>query len=245
MFAKLYAGEVREAFRVAQAVTNLLADDGSEGNIAEWGLGSPLAVTLFYRAQAQACLGDNVWRADLKRAIAIQRELADAAIVIVITYGYSLSITNGLLLPDAAALAETDEVLRYAETSGDAVALALTQVAHGLVLTRSGAHNEGVELMTRGREAQLVQRNLLGVSIADIHNPLLRAEAGDLDGAITLGRATADDLIASGEMVIRGAAIAALVDALLAHGGRADVDEAEALTDRLASVPTELKFIIS
>ncbi|WP_459972942.1 ATP-binding protein [Mycobacterium sp. MUNTM1] len=247
MFAKLHAGEVGEALRVAQAVTDLLADDASKGNIARWGLGSPLAVALLYRALARACLGDRSWRADLRRAIAIQRELADAAIVIVITYGYSVSITNGLLVPDAASRAETDDVLRYAEKSGDAVALALAQVAHGLVLTRTtpADRGAGVALITEGRAAQLRQRNLLGVSIVDIEKTRLKAETGDLDDAIALGRATVDELISSGEMVLRGAAIAALVTALLMRGGDGDVREAETTVDRLSATPTESGFVMN
>ena len=39
--------------------------------------------------------------------------------MIVITYGYALAVTNGLLLPDPAALAETADVLHNAEKSGD------------------------------------------------------------------------------------------------------------------------------
>jgi adenylate cyclase len=247
MFAKLHAGEVSEALRVAQAVTELLGDDSSKGNIARWGMGSPLAVGLLYRAQARACLGDCSWHADLKRAIAIQRELADAAIVIVITYGYSLSVTNGLLLPDTAALAETEDVLGTAEKSGDAVALALAQVARGLVLTRAvpADYSAGVELMTEGRAAQLLQRNLLGVSIVDIRRTLLTAEAGDCDDAIAIGRVTVDDLVSSGEMVIRAAAVAALVTVLLKRGGDTDVREAAAAIDRLAATPVESGFVMN
>ena len=64
MFAKLHAGEVIEALRVAQVVIDLVADDGSKGSIP--GLGSPLAVALLYRAQGRASLGDRSWRADLQ-----------------------------------------------------------------------------------------------------------------------------------------------------------------------------------
>lgn len=247
MFAKLHVGEVGEALRVAQAVTDLLADDGSKGNIARWGLGSPLAVAVLYRAMARACLGDRSWRADLRRAIAIQRELADAAIVIVITYGYSLSIANGLLVPDAAALAETDDVLRHAEKCGDAVALALAQVARGLVLTRTAPadHGAGVELITDGRAALLLQRNLLGVSMVDIDRTVMEADTGHLDHAVEIGRATVDDLIASGEMVLRGAAISALVTALLKRSAAADIGEAETLIERLSSTPTESGFVMT
>ncbi|WP_283160244.1 adenylate/guanylate cyclase domain-containing protein [Mycobacterium colombiense] len=246
MFAKLHAGEAGESLRVAQTVTDLLADDAVKGNIARWGLGSPLAVALLYRALARACLGDRAWRADLRRAIAIQRELADAAIVIVITYGYSLSVTNGLLVPDAASLAETDDVLRHAEKSGDAVALALAQVARGLVLMRAAPTDRGagIELITEGRAAQLRQRNLLGVSIVDIGRTLLTAEAGDLNGAIAIGRATVEDLVSSGEMVLRGAAISAFVTVLLMRSGDADIREAETMIDRLSSTPTESGFVM-
>ncbi len=247
MFAKLHAGEVSEALRVAQAVTDLLADDGSKGNIAEWGMGSPLAVALLYRAQARACLGDSSWHADFERAIAIQRELVDATVVIVITYGYSLSVTNGFLLPGAAAVAQTADVLRNAEKSSDDVALALAQAAQGIVVTRAATadHGAGVELMAKGREAQLLQRNLLGVSMADISIALLKADTGDVDGAIAIARATVNELADSGEMVIRGAATAALVTALLMRGNDTDVHEAEAAVNRLAAVPTEPGLVVN
>jgi adenylate cyclase len=257
MFAKLHAGEVTEALRVAQAVIDLVAGDGSKGSISElsevlavahdWGLGSPLAIALLYRAQARAVVGDNSWRADLKRSIAMQRDLGQGPLVIVITYGYSLAVTNGLLLSDAAALAETADVLHSAEKSGDGVALALAQVARGLVLTHAAPSDQsaGVELLATGRQAQVLQRNLLGVALVDIRMALLKADAGDLDDAITTARATVDELTNSGEMVIRGAAIAALVTGLLMRSSDTDVYEAQAFVDRLADVPTEPGFVMN
>ena len=246
MFAKMHAGEVIEARRVAQAVIDLMADDGSKGSIPGWGMGSPLAVALCYRAHCRASLGDSSWRTDLKRAIAIQRDLSEAVVVIVITYGYSVAVTNGLLLPDAAALAETADVLRSAEKSGDDVALALAQVALGLLLTYAAPNNHvaGVELMAKGREAQLLQRGLLSVAMVDIRTALLKADTGDLDDAIAIARATLNELTNSGEMLIRGAASAALVAALLMRGNDTDVDEAEAAIERLAAVPTEPGFVL-
>ena len=151
MFAKLHAGEVIESHRVAQAVIDLLENDGSTGNVPGWGMGSPLAVALLYRAHGRAALGDKSWRADLKRAIAIQRNLSEAAVVIVITYGYSLAVTNGLLLPDATALAETADVLRGAEKSGDDVALALAQTAHGLLLSHAAPTDRGAGVEADGQ----------------------------------------------------------------------------------------------
>ena len=247
MFAKLHAGEVAEALRIAQSVTNLLADDGSKGNV--WGLGSPLAIALLYRAHARASLGEPSWRADLKRAIAIQRgQEGPSAVVIVITYGYALAVTNGLLLPDPVALAETADVLHNAEKSGDDVALALAQVAHGLLLTYAASPTDfgaGLQLMSKGREAQLRQRNLLSVAIVDIRRAQLEADTGDADDAITIARATVDELTNSGEVLICGAAAAALVAALLLRGNDTDMDEAQAAIDRLAAKSVESGFVVN
>jgi adenylate cyclase len=246
MFAKLHAGEAAEALRVAQRVIDLVADDGSKGNVS--GLGSPLAVALLYRAHARAALGERSWRADFKRAIAIQQDLrGPSGLVIVITYGYTVAVTNDLLLPDAAALSETADVLGNAERSGEDVALALAQVAHGLLLTHAAPTDlhTGLELISKGRGALLRQRNLLGVAMADIRIAQLKAYAGDVDGAVAIARATVNELTDSGEMLVRGAASGALVSALLLRGNDTDMDEAQAAIDRLAATSVEPGFVVN
>lgn len=50
---------------------------------------------------------------------------------------------------------------------------------------------------------------------------------------------------ASGEMVVRAAAVAALVEALLRRGDHTDLQEAQAAIDRLAAVPTEPGFVVN
>ena len=247
MFAKLHAGEVTEAVRVAQAVVDLLAGDATKGNIS--GLGSPLAVALLYRAHGLASLGAPSWRADLKHAIATQRDLrGPSAVVIVVTYGYTLAATNGLLLPDPAALSETADVLSNAEKSRDDAALALAQLAHGLLLTHAAAptdHDGGSELISTGREALLRQRNLLGVAMADIRTAQLKAETGHVDDAVAIARATVNELTDSGEMLVRGAASAALVTALLLRGNDTDMDEARTAIDRLAAASVERGCVVN
>ena len=98
--------------------------------------------------------------------------------------------------------------------------------------------------MAKGREAQLLQRGLLSVAMVDIRTALLKADTGDLDDAIAIARATLNELTNSGEMLIRGAASAALVAALLMRGNDTDVDEAEAAIERLAAAPTEPGFVL-
>jgi adenylate cyclase len=185
---------------------------------------------------------------DLKRAIAIQRDdPSESSLVIVVTYGYSLAAVTGMLLPDADALSETAEVLVNAEKSGDDVALALAQVAHGLLMTDGAStdHGAGLKVLAEGRDGQLSQRNLLGVAMADIRMALMKADAGDVDDAITLARNTVDELVDSGEMVVRGAASAAPVVALLRRGNDSDLNEAQTVTDELAAVPVETRFVVN
>ena len=121
------------------------------------------------------------------------------------------------------------------------------QVAHGLLLTHAAPtdRDAGVALMAKGREAQLLQRDLLSVAMVDIRTALLKADTGDLDDAIAIARATVNELTNSGEMLIRGAASAALVAALLMRGNDTDVHEAEAAIERLAAVPTEPGFVLN
>lgn len=246
MFAKLHAGEAAEALRIAQRVIDLVAGDGSKGSVS--GLGSPLAVALLYRAHARAALGERSWRADLRRAIAIQQGLrGPSGLVIVITYGYTVGITNGYLLPDSAALSETADVLGNAEKSSDDVALALAQVAHGLLLTHGPPADRpiGLALISQGREALLRQRNSLDAAMADIRIAQLKAESGSVDEAIAVARATVDELTDSGEMLLRGAASEALVSALVLRRNESDLHEARAAIDRLAATPVEPGFVVN
>jgi hypothetical protein len=53
------------------------------------------------------------------------------------------------------------------------------------------------------------------------------------------------ELTNSGEILIRGAASAALVTALLMRGHDTDVREAEAVVDQLAGAPTEPGFVLN
>jgi adenylate cyclase len=80
--------------------------------------------------------------------------------------------------------------------------------------------------------------------VADIRTALLKADTADLDDAIAIARGTLNVLTNSGEMLIRVAASAALVAALLMRGNDTDVHEAEAAIERLAAVPTEPGFVL-
>ena len=69
---------------------------------------------------------------------------------LILFYKYALTIPNGALLPDAAALHETAELLEIAERSGDDFTLACARFVRGLTLVNHG----------RSRNAQTASRCL-------------------------------------------------------------------------------------
>ena len=153
----------------------------------------------------------------------------------------------GVYLPDDTALRETADALAIAEQSGDPVAVGSALLARGITLVlRDGPESEaGYELLAKVRAmAAAHQTPLLWVSIVDIHTALRKAQQTDVDGAIELGRAALDNLVASGDMVFRGWATTTLVEFLLRRGNDGDIAEAQAAIDTLAAVPTDPGFVL-
>jgi adenylate cyclase len=122
--------------------------------------------------------------------------------------------------------------------SMDIAAAALDQ------LVNDPQRDDGIALLATAREAALQERFTMGVfAFIDTHLANEKTRVGDLDGAIELSRAAIEAEYASGEMVVRAATVAALVEALLRRRGPTDLEEAQAAIDRLATVPTEPGFV--
>jgi adenylate cyclase len=83
-----------------------------------------------------------------------------------------------------------------------------------------------LELLRQARDAQVLQRNLVAATMADIRIAELTAQGGDVQGAIESARSIVDQLFENGEMFLRVAATAALVETLLGRGSDTDVQEA-------------------
>jgi adenylate cyclase len=161
---------------------------------------------------------------------------------------YAWGILTGALLPDDDAVRETAEAVRIAEERGNDVGLELAHCAQGLVLSRRATAAErdvALELLHRARDAQVGQWNLVAATMADIRIAELTAEAGEVQGAIESARSIVDQLFETGEMFLRGAATAALVETLLRRGSDTDVQEAAAAIERLAAVPTDPGFVLN
>jgi adenylate cyclase len=104
---------------------------------------------------------------------------------------------------------------------------------------------EGLRLLAMAREAALEKRFLMGIlHVVDLALAEDHARVGDVDVAIETLRAVVDDLFIKGGTSFRGPAVVSLVHTLLQRGGDADVQEAAAVIERLAAVPTELGFVL-
>jgi adenylate cyclase len=102
-----------------------------------------------------------------------------------------------------------------------------------------------LKLLRWARDAQIRQRNLVTATTADIRIAELTAEAGEVEGAIETGRGLVDRLFDNGEMFLRGAATAALVESLLCRGLDTDMQEAAAVIERLSAVPPNPGFVLN
>jgi adenylate cyclase len=166
--------------------------------------------------------------------------------VIAICYKYR-TITNGTLLADSAALRDTAAALRMAERSADDFTVALARLTRGLVLIhRDGPERWlGFELLARAKETALRERfTWTALPIIDTLIAKEKSRVGDLDEAIEVLPAVVNDQFDTGEMIWRGPTATVLVESLLRRGADGDRDEAQAVTNRLAGVPTDPGFVL-
>ncbi|MBV9640645.1 MAG: AAA family ATPase [Mycobacteriaceae bacterium] len=243
MYAKLQAGAVLEALRLAQRVIDLADADPRNGGPI---VGSPLALAIAGRAAAKCFLGIAGWKKDFDDAIARARALDATTCVIAIWFKYG-TITHGAVAPDAAALRDTAEALRMAERSADDFTLALARLTRGLVLIhRQGPeHGLGFELLAGARQTAVQERfTWTALPIIDSELAKEKARVGDLDAAIKMARAVIESQFDTGEMIWRGPSATVLVESLLRRGHDGDRREAQAVIDRLATVPTDPGFVL-
>jgi adenylate cyclase len=244
LLAKYQVGEMAETLRLAQLVIDLADDDPRKGMLS---LFSPLGAAILLRAGVRCCVGDPRWRADFDTAARMVRAFDATARAVVLQYKYGLTIPQGVLLPDAAALHETAELLEVTQRSGDDFTLASARFARGLVLVAHDGHQraDGLALLAAAREAAVQERfTMITAAMVDTVFAEEKARAGDLDGSIDLSRAALEWDFASGDRVFGGPPTAVLVEALLRRGADTDLEEAQAAIDRLATVPTEPGFVL-
>jgi adenylate cyclase len=242
--AKYQTGELAETLRLARRMIDLADGDPDKGSVI---LGSPLVAAIMIGGCARCCLGDPGWTRDIDRAATMVLAYNATMCAPLLLFHDHATIAHGVLLPDAAALQETAELLEISERSGDDFTLACAQHVRGLTLVNQDGLKrvDGFALLAAAREAALQERfTLLAAAYVDADLAKEKIRTGDLDGAIELSRAALDDVSASGDLIGRGPATAALVEALLRRGEDTDLQEAQAAVNRLAAVPTEPGFVL-
>jgi class 3 adenylate cyclase len=246
LYAKAESGEWDVVLGWSQRAIDLSDGDPSKGNFL---FGSPLAIAFTTRAMGRYFLGRPGWRDDLRHSLDIARSADPMSYATVVAYVYWAGIPLGVVAADDRAMGEIEDALRFAERSGDDMAVAFARLALGLALVHRDTTVErgrGQQLLTEVGEVFLRRgHNLCDLPIVDLYSARERARRGDRDEAIPLMRAAADHLFRQGQLLAWGvAATGVLVETLLDRGTEGDVAEAEAAIARLAAAPADEGLVL-
>ncbi|MBE1549811.1 class 3 adenylate cyclase/RecA/RadA recombinase [Mycobacterium sp. OAS707] len=229
------AGEFGEISRWSQTVIDLAAGDPAKG--AGFGVGSPLAIGLAFRAIGRWWQGRPGWRQDLDDAIAMVRNSDPATAALVLTWTYG-AVLYGVLRPDDSILSEIEAVVQSAHRAGSDHAMFYAEyLLGGMLLYRDDAadRHRGLDLAARGYEWQREQAPSL-LPVTDLVTAPERARRGDRDGAILLARNAVDEIRRPGRIGYGVLAAGILVEMLLERGADGDVAEANEAIDWLSSL---------
>src|SRR5262249_1145216 len=154
-------------------------------------------------------------------AVAMGDEIEPGTRSIMLLHIYGIGVANGLLLPDAAMLSESEQALRAAEERGDQFALAWARFLRGLILVQlEGAHRaHAFELLAQARVTGPPDRpNQAARQQLKVDRAKEQARAGELDSAIAQLRAVREAPSVTDPTTFRGAATTAFVETLLQRG---------------------------
>ena len=239
MGVKAETGELIDVLRWSEATIEWADGDPTKGSLI---VGSPLAAALGLRGTARWWFGRRGWREDLDDAFVIARS-ADALTLAVVVSWNTVGIMNGVLGADDAAVENLEAALRIGEASGDNYPVAMVKLVLGMVLlsrdTAADRHR-GLELLA------LVSDMCTHLRFPKSELPMINLQAaretarsGDRDGAISVMRKSADEVIRQGQITYCSQATAFLVETLLDRGADGDAAEAEAAIARLEAAPAD------
>ncbi|MGE2718115.1 ATP-binding protein [Mycolicibacterium celeriflavum] len=249
VMAKVLAGEVQEARRIARWAVGLL-EDYTGADMSGGQVGTAMAMTLTWGSVADCVLGDAGWLQTFRRGIALEREVCPDGTILVflIGIGYSFGTHVKALVPDERVVVDTAEAVRKGREIGDDLALATACLAQGMILSHRATDDErrlGLEALLESRELYEGSSIFSPATIAKIRIAEIAAAAGDLDHAIDDLRSILDTLVRSEEKLLRAEAAAVLVESLLRRGGADDIREAAEHIDRFADMPTEPGVVVN
>jgi adenylate cyclase len=237
--------EVHEVLQLSQRAIDLAGGDAKKGG--ELATSSPLALALAFRGLARWCLGITGWRDDFQHAVEMVKAAESVTRSGVLYYTHTMAILHGVLQPSEAVLHEMTDILSSAEQTGEDVAfgLAKSNVAFALLHRVNDSRSYALELLAQIRDIAMRQRySRTAIPMIDAFVAQDRALRGDLEEAIELSRAVVEDEIDGGGVIFVPMATNVLVEALLQRGTVGDVQEAQAVIDRLAAVEIEPEIVL-
>jgi class 3 adenylate cyclase len=245
-YAKAESAEWSDALRWSQRVIDLADGDPAKGNFL---FGSPLAIAFTNRAMARYCLGRPGWRDDLRHGLAMARSADPLSYAAVVGWVYFAGILFGVLAADDRTVRDIEQALRIAERSSDDLALALTRMTLGTALVHrpmAAERDRGQVVLAEVSEVFLRRgHNLSELPIVDVYSARERARCGDRDDAIPLIRSAVEHLFRDEWLLAWGVpATGVLVEVLLDRGAAADVAEAQAAIERLATARADEGLVI-
>jgi adenylate cyclase len=241
---KIETREMDEVLRLTERIINL-ADERSSKNTLF--VESPVALAYALRGGARVCHGIDGWRGDFRQAAAIAQNHNPLTRQAVTFYTYVFGLPFGVLLADDTALRETEETVAMAEHAADNATLFLARLARGVALVHHGGPEGavGLDMIVSTRETERFSGfSALTSPIADVHIAKEKMRVGDCDGAVEAGRTAVEGLHEWGESIWCALATTAFVEALMQRNHDGDLDAAEALIGRLATVPTQPGFVL-
>ena len=235
MIVKQETGEIAELLRWSQTAIDLADGDPTMGDFV---FGSPLALALIFRGIAKCWLGLAGWQKDFRDSLEMARTTDRLTYSKCVVYKHSVATLQGVLLPDDSTLAEVEEALSIATDHGDHHAVALATYCLGGVLLERGSGDR-----RRGRHFLAAIREMSDrghfyrseLAVLDLFHARELARDGHLDVAVDELRAAADSVFQSGQFAHGVIATESSSRRCCSAAERADVQEADAAIDRLAS----------
>lgn len=241
IYAKIESAEYSDVLRWSQQLIDLADGDPARGNFI---FGSPLALALASRALARYCRGHAGWADDVRDGVVMARDADPLTHAAVVAWGYFPGILYGALVADDRALGEIEDALRIAERSGNNMALSFARLALGVALVHRPSRAErdkGQALLAGVSEGFLRERHNLGDRrLVDVYVAREMARRGDQDVGISLLGAAVGHMADEGQLEGWGVpATGVLVEVLLNRGHPADIGQAEAAIERLATASSD------
>ena len=243
--AKHECGAMLDCLALADKAVSAAAGDPTKGDLI---LATPLAAALAMRSPARWSLGVAGWKEDVRGAADVAAAFDPASRAGTAYYTHGLGIAHGVYLADSQVVRQTADVLAGAEHSGDDMALNLSRTAHAVALLHCDNPDwqRSAELLAQVRNEALSDRySFTAISLVDSEIARIEVHLGRFDDAVERARAIANDLLNCGGSFYTALACSALVEALIARGGEANLDQAQSIVHRLAAVPTVEGFVLN